>query len=440
MAMPQAANHPRSLQRTFVRVLLFVIASAVFVVIVAVRQGPPSGGDTVPLVSVTTELSNGDLGAAASDSSLPNPPGYALLVSPIVVMLRGLVGSPDWCTPSARADALRRDAPYDISLGIDIRECGSRHRGPLGPPLPPWYRSQGVIGLLGWLILALGCLSLLGVCGAATIPREAALLAFLACLPAASSAIVQLYHPQDMVSLGLSAAALAFSLQRRWLIAGALFGLAFLNKQFAILVFVPVIVGIPTTARERLRLGLAAVGVALAGVLPFLVAAPRATLGNLSGFSAGGAYAGSTVVSLLGASGHLASAIARDAPVAVTIVVCLLAARQMRENVQLPRYFLALVLVCLAFRLVFESAIYPYYLLATSAMFFVLDLVAHRLPVRSMTWCAAAAFFVALDPANRVTDAVGTLVLALAAVSIGVGELRAASRSSGHTATIPIRA
>jgi hypothetical protein len=83
----------------------------------------------------------------------------------------------------------------------------------------------------------------------------------------------------------------------------------------------------------------------------------------------------------------------------------------------------ALTLVCLGSRLVFESVIFPYYLLATSVLFFLLDLVAERSPYRSLAWCAAAAFFVAVHPANHVVEAVGTLILALAAVGAGFLEV-----------------
>ena len=41
--------------------LLLAAATACYVGIVTVRQGPPSGGDTVPLTSVTSELSSGQL-------------------------------------------------------------------------------------------------------------------------------------------------------------------------------------------------------------------------------------------------------------------------------------------------------------------------------------------------------------------------------------------
>ena len=406
---------------------LFVVAAACYVGIIVVRQGPPSGGDTVPLTAVTSALANGRLHAAASNDSLPNPPGYALFVSPLVAAFPSLVGAPAWCTTATRAAALR---PATVSrdsqtFAADVAECGSERRlsdGTLGSPLPPWYRAQGVLGLLAWVVLALGGLALLRAADADTLGARAGLLAFLVVLPAASSAIVQLYHPQDIVSLGLALGALAQALRRRFLLAGVLFGAAFLTKQFALLLLVPALAA-AHDGRSRRRIALPAACVFAAGVLPFLVAAPRATLENLSGFSAGGAVAGATALTLLGVTGTVASAVARDAPVAFAVAACMWSARRFGLRLAHPQMLMALALACMGSRLVFESVIFPYYLLGTSVLFFVSDLVARRSPHRSLAWCAAAAFFVAVHPANRAVGAFGTLLLAVAAVAVGFFDL-----------------
>lgn len=405
----------RPLRRRLVSLSLLVAAAACYVGIVAVRHGPPPGGDTVPLTSVTSALASGDLRAAASVASLPNPPGYGLLAAPFVAAVPSWFGSPTWCAP-AGTDAAPRQSVAHSGNGASAFQCGGEDR------LPPWYRSQGVLGLLGWLILAAGGLSLLRASGADSLGRETGLLAFLAFLPAASSAIVQLYHPQDIVSLGLALLGLAQTLRGRWVLAGALFGTAILTKQFAVLALLPALVAAPD-GRSRIRLGGTAAAVFVVGLLPFMVSDPRATLDNLSGFSAGGALAGQTILSLSGVTGTAASAVARDAPVLFAVAVCLWAASRWSPRVRGPVGMVALTLVCLGSRLVFESVIFPYYLLATSVLFFLLDLVAERSPYRSLAWCAAAAFFVAVHPANHVVEAVGTLILALAAVGAGFLEV-----------------
>ena len=408
-----------------VTLALLVASATCFVAVVAIRQGPPSVGDTVPLTAVTTDLASGQLGAAASVDSLPDPPGYALMISPLVAAFPSLVGSATWCTGASRAAALRSGSSPREGPDAGVAVCGVAVRlpdGAVAPGPPPWYRSQGVLGLLTWLVLAGAGLALLAAAGVDTLGRRAGLLVFLAFLPAASSAIVQLYHPEDILSLGLAVGGLAQTLRRRWVLAGLLFGLAALSKQFAVLLFLPAVAAAPDL-RARWRLAVPAAAVFAAGILPFAVSAGRATADNLSGFGGGGAAAGSTVLTLSGVTGPVASAIARDAPVVFAVAVCMWAARRRGDGPDRPEILVASALACVGSRLIFESVVFPYYLLATSVVIFLLDMVTRRVPTRSLAWCAAAAFFVALHPTAPWVDAIGTLTLALVAVGVGVTEL-----------------
>jgi hypothetical protein len=420
--LPPVSGPGRDTHR-LVSLVLLVAAAFCFVGVVAVRQGPSDGQDTTPLTGVTTALSDGDLQVAATVTALPDPPGYPLLAAPFVALLRGSIGAPAWCIPSDRVGPPGPDRAQKVARAVasGVQVCGvTPAEG--APSLPPWYRSQGLLGVVSWLVMALGALALLRAGGADTIAREAGLLAFLAFLPAAAGALVQLYHPQDIVSLGLGLAGLAQTLRGRWVLAGALFGLALLSKQFALLLLLPALVVAPGT-RPRLALGGTAAAVAAAGMLPFFAAAPRATLDNLSGFSGGGALSGQTVLSLAGVHGNFASAVARDAPILFALAVCIWAAGRSIPWARDPATVVALALVCTGSRLVFESVVFPYYLLSASVLALLVDLVAQRSPHRSLTWCAAAAFFVALHPANRFVAAFGTLLLAVAVVALGFVEL-----------------
>ena len=123
------------LRRRLVTLLLLVAGAACYVGVVAVRQGPPDGGDTLPLITVSSAVAAGDLRAAASNASLPNPPGYALWTAPLVAAFPSSWGAPSWCTTVQRADALR-DTPgyrHDPTFARDVGECG-----PSRPDLPPW--------------------------------------------------------------------------------------------------------------------------------------------------------------------------------------------------------------------------------------------------------------------------------------------------------------
>lgn len=407
--------------------LLVVVAGVCFAGIVVIRQGPPSGGDTAPLTAVTSALADGRLAAAAGNDGLPNPPGYALWTAPFVAAFPWWVGAPVWCTQPGRAADLRSEAGYahDPAFGTDVGECGSPRRlasGDLGPSLGPWYRAQGLLGVMSWLVLAIGSLALLRAGDADSPARIVALLALLAFLPAASSAIVQLFHPQDMVSLGLALCAMGQVLRRRWVVAGLLFGAAVVTKQYAVLLFLPALV-VARDARARTKVAVAALALFVAALAPFFAVAPRATIENLSGFSAGGAVSGATVLALAGWSTTVVSAIARDTPVVFAVGVCIWAYGRRGPWLRKPEAILALGLACVGSRLVFESVIFPYYLLATSVVFFMLDLVAKRSPHRSLAWCAGSAFFVAVHPGNQVVDALGTLCFAILAVVAGILEV-----------------
>ena len=241
--------------------------------------------------------------------------------------------------------------------------------------------------------------------------------------------MVQLFHPQDVVGLGLALAGLAQTLRSRWWLAGALFGAAVLSKQFALLLLLPALVVAPGV-RARLVLGGSAAAVFVAGLLPFAVAAPRATLVNLSGYSGGGASAGQTVLTLAGVHGAGASTVARDAPVLFAVGLCIWAVTRRIRWTASPAAVVGLALACTGSRLVFESVVFPYYLLSASVLVLLVDLVARRSPVWSLAWCAAAAFFVAIHPGNRVAAALGTLVLAVAVVASGLVEVGRAPRGT----------
>ncbi len=420
--------------RTLLGLALLVGATACYLSIVVVRQGPPPGGDTTPLTAVTSDLGAGHLHAAASNDSLPNPPGYPLLASPLVAAFPSLFGSNAWCLTSGRAASMHRAPAYatDPNFAADVDECGHQVHLLTGgtAQLPPWYRAQGILGVTSWLVLALGALSLLRASDADSPGRMAGLLFFLAFLPAASSAIVQLYHPQDIVSLGLALAGMAQALRKRWILSGALLGLAVLTKQYALLLVLPTIVVAPSKV-PRLQVALAALVVLAAGIVPFFLAAPQATLENFSGFSAGGAVSGATLLSISGVKGDVASAVARDAPVLFAAAVCALALLRRGDWLTRPQALVAIGLACISGRLVFESVIFAYYLLAPSVLFLMLDLVARRSAYRSVAWCAGAAFFVAIHPGNTAVDAFGTFVFAVLAVAAGITEMLRLSAPGG---------
>jgi len=415
--------------RRAVRIVLQVLAVVAFITILLVRHGPPSGGDTPSITAPSVALAQGHLQAAATAAVLPSPPGYALLTAAAIFAFRPLIGESTWCTPPAAMPRRATPDPFP-SAAERAGECGafatSSSTGEGAGPLPPWYRSQATVAILAWVVMALGAISLLRAAGIEPGWPEIGLTWAMAILPAASNSIVQLFHPQDLLCLGLALAALAEVLRRRWVAAGLLFGLAMATKQFAILILIPSLVAVPTwRARGRVL----ATGAAIAGVIvaPFFAVAPRRTFDDAVGIGAAGAVRGATVIGQLNVSSGVESALARGVPIAFAVLVCLWALRRTRVAELSPVQVIGLVLACLAGRLVFESVIIPYYLLATSVVILVLDLAGRRLPSRSLAWIACSAAFVAVDPRRAWLDAAVTLALALIAVAIGLHDYCAGS-------------
>jgi hypothetical protein len=389
-----------------VLVLVYLAALGAFVGTVTARGGP-SVGDAYGVTKPASALADGDLGAAAHDSVLPQPPGYALLTSPFVLAFRPLIGSPTWC--DARVPPVTR---------LFLPWCK-----PAQVATHHWYRSQGVLGLLAWLVLALGCIRLLRVAGAGGGWAEAMLVLVLAAIPAASASIVETFHPQDLVCVGLSCAAMAEVVRRRWVATGVLFGVAFLCKQFALLPFIAVVVAVPGW-RERLRVAMPALAVVGCGIIPFAAVDPSGTWSTLGAVESGGVVKLSTgtVLGMTNLPESTKLVIARDGPVVLALVMSLWARRRVGGRLLDPVPLIGLATACLAGRLVAEVWFASYYLLAVSAGLVVLDLARKRLPVASFLWIAVTGALVEQNGGIPTTTPAAFLAFgaAVAAVIIGL--------------------
>ncbi len=404
-------------------VVVYLAALGVFVGIVGLRGGP-SVGDAYGVTKPATALANGDLGAAAHDAVLPQPPGYALLTSPLVLALRPLIGSPTWCdaqVPAVTRVFLPWCAPAQLAT----------HR---------WYRSQAVLGLVAWLVLVAGSVGLLRAAGAGGGLAEALLVMLLAAIPAASDAVVETFHPQDLVCVGLGAAAIAQALRRRWVATGVLFGVAFLCKQFALLPLVAVVVAVPGW-RERARVACPALVVVACGIIPFAAVDPSGTWSTLSAVSSGGVVKLSTgtVVGMTNLSESTKLLIARDGPVVLALVMALWARWRIGGRLLSPVPLIGLTTACLAGRLVAEVWFASYYLLAVSVGLLVLDFASRRLPVRSFLWIAVTGALVEQSGGLPTTHLAAFAAFAASVAAVGIG-LRAvvspaATAESGYRAT-----
>jgi hypothetical protein len=387
-------------------VAVYMAALGVFVGIVTLRGGP-SVGDAYAVTKPAAALADGNLTEAAQDSVLPQPPGYALLTSPLVLVFRPLIGSPTWCdgrVPAATRVLLPFCAPDQLAT----------HR---------WYRSQGVLGILAWVVLALGCIRLLRTAGTGGGPAELLLVLVLAAMPAAAAGVVETFHPQDLVCVGLVCAGLAETLRRRWVATGVLFGVAFLCKQFALLALVGVVVAVPGW-RERVRVVISAAVVVACGLIPFIAVDPSGTWNSLSAVNSGGVgtITSGTVLGLTKLAESTKLLIARDLPVLLAFAMALWARRRAGAELLSAAPLIGLATACLAARLVAEVWFSSYYLLAVSAGLLLLDLAAKRPPVLSFVWIAGTGALVEQAGGIPTTApaAVVAFVAAIGAVVIGL--------------------
>lgn len=410
-----AAWRRRALRAAVLRWAGYGFALVLFVVIVVLRGGP-STGDAFAVTQPTTQLAAGNLHAAAAAQSEYQPPGYALLAAPFVAAFGAVDGSPTWCdagVPAADRALVPQCAPGRLAA-------------------ERWYRSQALLGILAWVVLVAGCVTLVRASRPAR-PAQPAQLGpegpagpmvalGLAVLPFASDALVQSFHPQDLVSVGLLAAAVAQALRRRWLLAGVLLGVAFTCKQFALLPLVALVVAVPGW-RQRLKLLAPAVLVVSACLLPFLVADRSVTLGVLEAVNGGGAghMNSGTVVGLAPLSASAKLFVARVGALVLAVCVSAWVRRRRRDAPLAPVPLIGLVAACLAARLVFEVLFYGYYLLAVGAALFVLDVASKRPPIVSIAWVAATAVVVGnLAHLPLTLSAAMWLVASVAAMVVGV--------------------
>ncbi len=422
---------------TPIRYAAYVGAVAVFVIILFVRGGPnPAETDAHAVTLPTTAISHGELRTAERETLVPNPPGYPLLMSPLVLALRPWIGSPRWCDDKAIPAILKTNGDaYFLSI---LGPCTAHHGPDHGKPYPIWYRSQALLAILGWVVLAVGAVMLLRAAGSGGGVLEVVLVLALAVLPSASDAIAQTFHPQDLTSVGLIGAGTAQALRRRWVAVGVVFAVAFLCKQFAVLPLLAVLGAAPGW-RARARILVPAVGVVALGVAPFYVAAPVDTVRAMTAVFVAGVTTERTptVVGLLAIGENLKLEIARDAPIVASALLAVWARWRAGRRLLSPVPLVGLCVACLATRLAFEISLLNYYFLAVGVGLLLLDFTRRRVPVWSVTWIVATRFVLSPLAAHESLTLTAALYLVAALVPIGLGLAQVPSRARALASTSP---
>jgi hypothetical protein len=260
------------------------------------------------------------------------------------------------------------------------------------------------LGYLSWFVLMGGVVASLRASGRGRCGWEPFTLVILAVVPSVFMPLTQLFHPQDLVAMGLALGGLACARRGSWAWAGLLLGLAVTSQQFALLVAAPLIVLAPKD--RRVRLAGAAIGTAALVILPLAVAtsgrAVRAALlgsGNTASF-------GGTVLREVHVNGGLLVPFSRILPIVVSLALARWAARRLGSLVMEPVPLLCLVATSLSLRLVFEQNLYGYYFMALAVSLVLVDIVNGRIRGQLVAWLVLLALAFSPVPWGFVSNSV----------------------------------
>jgi hypothetical protein len=251
------------------------------------------------------------------------------------------------------------------------------------------------VGYLCWFPLMAGVVAVLRASGRGRSRWEPTVLLAVACVPCVLMPLVDDFHPQDLLAMGLVLGGVACVQRRSWVWAGVLLGLAVTSQQFALLVLAPLIVIVP--ASRRMRFTAAAAGAAAAIVLPMVAVSSGRALGPVFIGSGNTPSVGGTVVWELHLHGALLVGVSRVLPIVLAMVLAAWALRRLGPAILEPVPLMALVATSLSLRLVFEQNLFGYYFMALAVSLVVLDAVRRHIRGQLVAWIALVAL--AFDPA-----------------------------------------
>ena len=247
------------------------------------------------------------------------------------------------------------------------------------------------IGYVGWLFLMTGTVAFLRSVGRGRRGWEPFTLFVLACLPPVWSAVGDVFHPEDLVAMGLALAGVASAFKSRWMLAGILLALAVLSQQFALLVAAPLLVVAPTN--RRLRFSVAGVCTAAVVVVPLAILSSSKVLRAVTLGSGDSSGVGGTAVRLLRLHGVLLAGVSRVLPIVLSVLLAWWVLRRLGAAVRSPLPFTALVGLSLSLRLVFEENLHhTYYFMALAVMILLLDVVRGHIRGTFFAWVLLSTF------------------------------------------------
>jgi hypothetical protein len=239
------------------------------------------------------------------------------------------------------------------------------------------------IGFVAWIALTLGVIAILRTSGRGRSGWEPTTLIIMACVPPIAMCLVEYFHPQDLLALGLTLLGLATARRNNWVWSGIFLGLALASQQFALLIFAPLLVLVPNQLRLKF-VGAALLSGATVAVPVILLTSGRAFSSVVVG--TGESSASNSWLVQTGIHGSLLFGLSRFLPIALAVALSWWASQQLGEKLFDPVPFLSLMATCIAFRLAFEINVWGYYFMATAVLLVVLDIICGRIRIALLAW------------------------------------------------------
>jgi hypothetical protein len=356
----------------------WIVSTAVFVTIVQLFGGP-APGDAVFATPSTWAIAHGQLACAF-------PPGH-ILIAPVYPFLSGGIAA---------------IAHIGYAVPFPARTALGAHCDSAVSAISGWSARAGAltntlrIGYVSWLVLMGGIVSFLRASGRGRCGWEPATLLVAACLPPVWLCLVEYFHPQDLVAMGLALGAMACARRDSWVAAGVLVTFAVLSQQFAVLVAVPLLVLAPAPGR---RAFLAAASATAVVAMLLLVTLTSSVAVGLALEGTGNTGGTGTVLSML----HLHDAglviSSRGIPIALSFLLAWWVLRRLGSKPALqPSVLVSVVALSLGFRLVFEQALFGYYFMALVVTLVLLDVVAGHIRASFACWLATVTVVYLVGP------------------------------------------
>ena len=348
----------------------WLASSGLFVALVGIFRGP-SNVDIDESIYSTWAIAHGHIACAYPAVGIPSSPPIA----PLYPLLSGGI---------AAAVRIGHSSPFPstAALGPDCHnyfKAMNRWNVMAKATIPTTW-----VGCVCWLALMAGVIVWLRASGRGRRGWEPLTLIAVAALLPVWMCVQTVFHPQDLLALGLALCALGCARRDRWLAAGVLCALAILSQQFALLVAAPLFVVAP--AAKRISLAGAAFVTAAIVVLPLTVMTADHALRAITLGSGDNPSAGGTVLWETHAFGVAAVLLYRVAPIAVSVALSWWVVRRLGLGALQPIPLLSLVAVSLGLRLVFEANLFSYYFMALAVSLALLEVTRGSIRRSVVAW------------------------------------------------------